>query len=197
MAEQDAAAKRRARQTVINLSLALAATVLVALVMIMITPRDDSNLIKPVDYVAIAADVKSSTGIDVAIPSNLPADWWSNAARFNNSPKDGVKTWHVGFVGDKNQYIGIDEGFNTNPTWVAQQTRDYLALGEAKPIGREVGIQKFAGQTDKTKGLQLWVFTLGPVSPETAVQTRTVIISGTGSEKEFSLFADLLGFGLN
>jgi hypothetical protein len=195
LAEQDAAAKRRARQTVINLSLALAATVAVALVMIMITPRDDSNLIKPVDYVTVAADVKANTGVDVASPSNTPNDWWANSARYNDSPADGVKTWHVGFVGDKNQYVGIDQGFNVNPTWLADKTKNYLFVDSAITVGREVGLQKYTGQTEKTKGQELWLFTIAPSTPN--AETNVVIISGTGSPKEFALFADLLGFGLN
>jgi hypothetical protein len=195
LAQQDAAAKRRARQTVINLSLALAATVAVALVMIMITPRDDSNLIKPVDYTMIAADVKANTQVDVILPSNLPTGWWANSARFNDSPSDGVKTWHVGFVGPDNQYIGVDQGFETNPTWVAEKTKNYLAIGEATPVGREVGLQKFTGQTEKTKGQELWLYTLAPATPDAV--SSVVILSGTGDAKEFALFADLLGFGLN
>jgi hypothetical protein len=195
LAEQDAAAKRRARQTVINLSLALAATVAVALVMIMITPRDDSNLIKPVDYVTVAADVKANTGVDVLIPSNIPSDWWANSARYNDSPGDGVKTWHVGFVGENNQYVGIDQGFNVNPTWLAERTKNYLAIGEAITVGREVGLQKYSGQTDKTKGQELWLYTIAPSAP--GATTNALIISGTGDPKEFALFADLLGFGLN
>lgn len=195
MAEQDAAAKRRARQTVINLSLALAATVAVALVMIMITPRDDSNLIKPVDYVSVAADVKANTGVDVILPSNTPEGWWANSARFNDSPADGVKYWHVGFVGENNQYVGIDQGFEVNPTWLAEKTKNYLAIGEAQPVGREVGLQKFTGQTEKTKGQELWLYTLAPMTPKAV--SSVVIISGTGDAKEFALFADLLGFGLN
>lgn len=195
MAEQDAAAKRRARQTVINLSLALAATVAVALVMIMITPRDDSNLIKPVDYVSVAADVKANTGVDVILPSNTPEGWWANSARFNDAPKDGVKYWHVGFVGENNQYVGIDQGFEVNPTWLAEKTKNYLAIGEAQPVGREIGLQKYTGQTEKTKGQELWLFTLAPMTPKAV--SSVVIISGTGDAKEFALFADLLGFGLN
>jgi hypothetical protein len=165
--------------------------------MITITPRDDSNLIKPVDYVAVAADVKTNTAVDVILPTNLPKGWWSNAARFNNSPRDGVKVGHVGFVGPQNQYVGVDEGFNTNPSWIAQQTRDYLALGDAKPTGRESSVQKFQGQTAKTKGQQLWVINLAKMASGSGAEPRTVIISGSGSEKEFSQFADLLGFGLN
>ena len=176
MAEQDAAAKRRARQTVINLSLALAATVAVALVMIMITPRDDSNLIKPVDYVTVAADVKANTGVDVILPSNTPEGWWANSARFNDSPTDGVKYWHVGFVGENNQYVGIDQGFEVNPTWVAEKTKNYLAIGEAQPVGREIGLQKYTGQTEKTKGQELWLFTLAPATPEAVSSDRKSVV---------------------
>lgn len=193
MAEQDAAAKRRARQTLINLALALAATVAVALVMIMITPRDDSNLIKPVDYVSVAADVSKSASVDVTIPHSLPKGWWANAARFNDAPSDGVKTWHVGFVGPKNQYLGIDEGFNTNPTWVAQFTRDYEVWHSAmQPASKEVTLAKFSGVTEKTKGQLLWIFQTTSLKT-----TTTVILSGTASEAEFAQFAVLLGFGLN
>ena len=195
MAEQSEAAKRRARQTVVNLSLALAATVAVALVMIMITPRDDSNLIQPVEYDKVAAEVKYSANVDVIIPSGIPQGWWANAARYSDAPADGVKNWHVGFVGPKNQYLGLDEGFAVNPTWIAEKTKGYSKDGEAKPVGREVGLQKYVGITDKNKGELLWLFTMAQMSPD--IGPRVVILSGTASLKELTQFADLLGFGLN
>lgn len=188
MAEQDAAAKRRARQTVINLSLALAATVAVALVMIMITPRDDSNLIKPVDYMSIAADVSKSTSVEVAIPSGIPEGWWANAARFNDAPADGVKTWHVGFVGPNNQYIGIDQGFKVNSTWIAQKTQQYVYVADIPISSTGSKLQKYNGSVDKTKGQQMWVWLF---------DGNAVLISGTGNEEEFRQFADLLGIQLN
>ncbi|MEY4981103.1 MAG: hypothetical protein RL174_441, partial [Actinomycetota bacterium] len=45
----DAAAKRRAKQTVINLLLSLAATLGIVIVTVLAVPRDDSNRIQPVD----------------------------------------------------------------------------------------------------------------------------------------------------
>ena len=51
----DAAAQRRARQTVINLGLSLAATLGIVLALVLIVPRDDSNRIQPVDFKGIAA----------------------------------------------------------------------------------------------------------------------------------------------
>ena len=78
MAEQqkDAAAVRRARQTLINLLLALGVTLGVLLTFMMIVPRDDSNMIRAVDYTAIAADVKSSVSVEVIAPEKIPAGWW-------------------------------------------------------------------------------------------------------------------------
>ena len=98
-------------------------------------------------------------------------------------------------MGEANQYVGIDQGFEVNPTWLAEKTKNYLAIGEAQPVGREIGLQKYIGQTEKTKGQELWLFTLAPATPEAV--SSVVIISGTGDAKEFALFADLLGFGLN
>lgn len=198
--EQDAAAKRRARQTLINLLLALAATLAVVFVMVMITPRDDSNRIKPVDYAAIVSEVKQATGLDVPVPDGLPEGWWANAARFNAKPADGVMTWHIGFVGEKGQYIGIDEGFAANETWLYQKTAGFASNGDGRPIGRELGLQTFSGNTEKTRGQTLYVFTQVAMADQqsgASTSTNFVILSGTASEAEFAQFANLLGFGFN
>lgn len=197
---QDAAAKRRARQTVINLILALAATLAIVAVVVWIVPRDESNKIQAIDYKSIAADVKTSSGLDVPVPASLPEGWWANAARFNDKPADGVKTWHVGFVGPHNQYIGIDEGFASNQTWLAQQTKDYLANNDGRPIGRELGLQTYSGQTDATRGQTLWVYTEVALANQltgNGSATNYIIITATASKAEVAQFAKLLGFGFN
>jgi hypothetical protein len=197
---QDAAAKRRARQTLINLLLALGATLAVVFVMVMITPRDDSNRIRPVNYAAIVADVKQATGIDVPVPQGLPEGWWANAARFNAKPADGVMTWHIGFVGEKGQYIGIDEGFGANDTWLYQHTAGFAPNGDGRPIGRELGLQTYSGNTEKTRGQTLYVYSQVVMADQQQIaplSTNFVILSGTASEAEFAQFANLLGFGFN
>jgi hypothetical protein len=45
----DAAAARRARQTLINLLLSLLATVGVMVLLVLAVPRDDSNRVQPVE----------------------------------------------------------------------------------------------------------------------------------------------------
>jgi hypothetical protein len=83
-APSDAAAKRRAKQTVINLALSLGASLGIVLVLILIVPRDDSNRIQPVDFTSIAMEAEVSSGKEIVAPQ-LPQGWWSNSARWSAS----------------------------------------------------------------------------------------------------------------
>jgi len=124
----DAAAKRRARQTVNNLVLALLASLGIMIAIVLIVPRDDSNRIQHVDYKAIAAEARASSGQQVVAPE-LPTGWWSNSARWSPKPVDGVQNWYVGFVGPKNQYVGLTQAFGINPTWLAFQLKNDVKTG--------------------------------------------------------------------
>ena len=125
---EDAAAKRRAKQTINNLVLALLASLVVMLAIILVVPRDDSNRIQPVDYKSIAAEAAASSGQQILTPE-LPEGWWSNSARWSPKPADGVQNWYVGFVGPKNQYIGLTQAFGINPTWLAFQLKNSAKTG--------------------------------------------------------------------
>ena len=191
MAEQqkDAAAVRRARQTLINLLLALGVSLAVLLTFMMIVPRDDSNRIKPVDYVAIATDVRSSVGIDVLAPANIPTGWWANSARWRDTTADGVSYWHVGFVGPNNQYIGIDQAIETNPTWLALKVVDYEPVASLSASG-EYTLAEYRGATDRKKGEKLWIYT-------TNKNADAVLIGGTASRDEFEQFFKLINLPFN
>jgi hypothetical protein len=125
---EDAAAKRRARQTVNNLVLALIASLGIMIAIVLIVPRDDSNRIQPVDYKSIAAEAHASSGKQIVAPE-LPNGWWSNSARWSPKPADGVQNWYAGFVGPKNQYIGLTQAFGINPTWLAFQLKNSAKTG--------------------------------------------------------------------
>ena len=125
---EDAAAKRRAKQTVNNLVLALLASLGVMLALVLVVPRDDSNRIQQVDYKSIAAEAEASSGQQILAPE-LPEGWWSNSARWSPKPADGVQNWYVGFVGPKNQYIGLTQAFGINPTWLAFQLKNSAKTG--------------------------------------------------------------------
>jgi hypothetical protein len=125
----DAAAKRRARQTLINLLLSLGATIGVMLVLILAVPRDDSNRVQAVDYQEVASQAASEAPGTLLVPT-LPVDWYSNAARYRSSAQDGVASWYAGFVGPKSEFIAMIQGFDVNQTWIQIQ------LEANKPSGK-------------------------------------------------------------
>ncbi len=133
--DPESAKKHRARQTLNNLLLALAASVGIVLVIVLATPRNDTNQIASVDYRAIAAQVQQSTPNRLVLPV-LQDSWKCTAARWNGAPLDGVQTWYAGFVGPSGDFVSLTQAFGVNPTWLALQTAGDLQTAEFQ-IGGE------------------------------------------------------------
>jgi hypothetical protein len=114
----DSAARHRARQTVINLILALGASIGLVVTLVLIVPRDDSSRIREIDYTAISQKAQEDSGFDV-ITITPPENWWSNNAMLTTNNIDTVPVFKAGFVGSDIKYIGYTQAFNANPTWLA------------------------------------------------------------------------------
>lgn len=125
----DSAARHRARQTVINLCLALGASVGLVVTLVLIVPRDDSNRVKEVDYTTISQKAKVDSGFEV-ITVNPPTNWWSNNAALTTNNIDTVPVFKAGFVGSDIKYIGYTQAFNANPTWLALSLNGKVITGE-------------------------------------------------------------------
>lgn len=97
------------------------------LLIILVVPRDETNRIPKIDYVAVAAEASKSSGEQIIVPE-LPTGWWSNQAKWLGQPTDAVPRFEVGFVGPKNEYIGEAHAFGVNPTWIALSTKDVVLL---------------------------------------------------------------------
>ena len=178
--EQDSAAKHRAKQTVINLVLSLVACLGIVIVTVLAVPRDDSNRIQPVDYVAAAQAAETSSNLNLVAPQ-LPTGWWANQAKWNASAADGVKVWKVGFVGPKNQYVGVTQGFGVNPTWVALQTVGFEPDTESTAKNNSWTKWKPGKNTDADP--QLWTL---------EKNGNLIVMSSTASDSELDEFAALL-----
>ena len=177
---EDSAAKHRAKQTVVNLVLSLVACLGIVIVTVLAVPRDDSNRIKPVDYVAAASAAEASSKLDLLAPT-LPTGWWANQAKWNESATDGVKVWKVGFVGPKNQYVGVTQGFAVNPTWVALQTVNFVPDTESKATNQTWTKWKPGKNTDADP--HLWTL---------EKDGNFIAMSSTATEAELDEFAQLL-----
>jgi hypothetical protein len=128
----DAAAQRRAKQTIRNLILSLLVTLGLTAAIVLGVPRDDSNRIVPVDYQAIAETATSSLGTEPLAPP-IPTDWYSNGARVENNLD--VQSWYVGFVTEDNQFLGLTQAFESNPSWLALTLQGNWQDGETEISG--------------------------------------------------------------
>lgn len=129
----DSAAKHRAKQTVRNLVLSLTVTIGLMAAMVLGLPRDDSNRLTPVDYIQVAQEAQASVDRQVFAPV-IPEDWWSNGARLENELD--VQSWYLGFVTPDNQFIGMSQAFESNPSWLALTLQGNWQDGEVSVEGK-------------------------------------------------------------
>ena len=175
----DSAAKHRAKQTVVNLVLSLVACLGIVIVTVLAVPRDDSNRIKAVDYVGAAQSAEASSKLNLVAPA-LPTGWWANQAKWNAVAADGVKVWKVGFVGPQNQYIGVTQAFDVNPTWVALRSAGFV------PDESFAGAPNWLKQTPGPK------VEADPVLWTLDLSSDYVSLEGNASPDEFAEFAQLV-----
>lgn len=170
----DSAAKHRAKQTVRNLILSMLVSFGIVMVMVLGLPRDDSSRITPVDYLQVAQEAEASVKRQILAPA-IPSDWWSNGARLENELD--VQSWYLGFVTPDNQFIGMNQAFESNPSWLALTLQGNWQDGELL-----VG--------DKT--WQIWP-TLNPKNPPGTKEYAmvhefngsAVVLFGTAKKEDF------------
>lgn len=180
MSEQSAK-ERRAKQTVNNLLLSLLATAGMVLVMILIVPRDNSSRIPKIDYSAVASQASAANKKTIVAPE-LPKGWWSNQATWLGDPVDAVPRFEVGFVGPKNEYIGMTHAFGVNPTWLALSLKDVVLEKNLTNPGSTISWNLYRSPVVhdpvQTRDL-IWV---------TQVGSDAILLYGTGSETQFEAF---------
>lgn len=174
-------AERRAKQTIRNLIFSMLATLGVVALIYLGVPRDDSSLIQRIDYVSVSEEAEASLGLDVIAPQ-IPSDWWSNAARVEKQL--GLDAWYVGFVTSNNEFLGMNQTFNSNPSWEA----DFLAGNELS--GTEL-VEGLSWELYPTK-----MPSDPPGTKEFAMLHRaknfTVAIFGTADKEDFALLAQAI-----
>jgi hypothetical protein len=103
--------------------------------LVLAVPRDDSNRVQPVDFVAIAEQAATETGEKLLVPT-IPVDWYSNAARYRSLAQDGVANWYVGFVGPNSEFLAMTQGMDVNQTWIQLMLESSKPTGEVEIAGK-------------------------------------------------------------
>ncbi|MCD2442743.1 DUF4245 domain-containing protein [Agromyces sp. SYSU K20354] len=173
----------RQRQTVKNLVLALGASLLVVLVIVLIVPRTDSPIEPDIDVAAVAQQAQIAIEDQLAVPE-LPEGWRGNAAEIRTSAADGVTAWYVGYLTPSDEYVGVYQGIEANPTWVAGLLSRTLATGTTSIDGIEYTIYDNR-ESSNDVGNARYALT-------TEAGGTTFVLLGTASEEEFTTLASAL-----
>ena len=185
----DSAARHRARQTVINLCLALAASIGLVVTLVLIVPRDDSNRVKEVDYTTISQKAKVDSGFEV-ITVNPPTNWWSNNAALTTNNIDTVPVFKAGFVGSDIKYIGYTQAFNANPTWLALSLNGKVITGEYSSKHYKWDIYESIVKNDPKKTMD-YIMVLNYKAQD------YVLLYGVADQTDFKAFIDSIDKQLN
>lgn len=117
----------RNRQTINNLVFSLLASVALVVFIVLIVPRGNENLDPKVDYIAAAAQAQPSVFVPLAAP-HLPPGWGANLAELRQGA-DGVQSWNIGLITPDQQYLGVAQGIDANPSWLTNQLASVPATG--------------------------------------------------------------------
>jgi Protein of unknown function (DUF4245) len=175
--------KHRQRQTTKNLLLALGASLLVVLVIVLIVPRSDTPVERDIDVAAVAEQAQIASDDPLAVP-RLPEGWRANAAELRTSSVDGVTAWYVGYLTPSNEYIGMYQGLDANPTWVAGLLARTIATGTTTIDGVEWTVYDNRESGEDVGNARYGLTTEAGAS--------TFVLLGTGTPKEFEAIAAAL-----
>lgn len=175
--------KHRQRQTVLNLVLALGASLLLVLVIVLLVPRSDAPMERDIDVAPVAEQAQVASDDELAVP-DLPDGWRANAAELRTSNVDDVTAWYVGYLTPSNEYIGMYQGLDANPTWVAGLLARTLASGTATIDGVEWTVYDNRDSGDDVGNARYGL--------TTEAGDSTFVLLGTGTPEEFETLATAL-----
>ncbi|KZE92277.1 hypothetical protein AVP42_02743 [Agromyces sp. NDB4Y10] len=176
----DDAVRRRQRQTVRNLVGSLLASLAVVAVIVLIVPRSDVPIERDIDVPAVAAQAQAGIEPQLAVPE-LPEGWRSNAAELRDNRADGVTAWYAGYLTPSDEYAGMYQGLDANPTWTADLLANTIATGVTTIDGVEWTVYDNRETTAEVGNARYGLVTEAGDS--------TFVLLGTASPEEFETLA--------
>ncbi len=178
-ADRKAATSRRhrANQTLLNLVVALVASLAVVLFLVVVVVRPAPERADPIDYQLIAVDAQPGAAEPLVAPE-LPPGWYANDARFGTTAE--VATWYVGFVTPQTQFIALNQGIGANPTWLSSVLNSATESGSVTIDGLTWDVYDQRDSVDAGNYAY---------SMSTVAGGSTIILHGTAAIDEFELLA--------
>lgn len=174
----------RDRKTLRNLIYALLVSVGLVAVIVFLVPRTEGSLLQDVDYSQVAAGAQSSMPVPLAVP-DLPEGWTSNAAEIRTATRDRVVSWYIGLITPGDQFLGLTQAVDANPSWLADQVAQGYASGVVTIDGVEWTIyDNRSASTDVGNAKYAMSAESGPT---------TYVLAGTADPSDFETVARALG----
>lgn len=173
----------RQRQTLKNLVLALGASLIVMLVLVLLVPRSDTPIEPDIDVPAVAEQAQIASSDPLAVPE-LPKGWRANAAELRTSEADGVTAWYAGYLTPSDEYVGMYQGLEANPTWVAALLERTLATGTTTIAGIDWTVYDNRDSNDDVGNARYGLVT--------EAGGNTFVLIGTATTDEFETIAGAL-----
>ncbi|MGA4851031.1 DUF4245 domain-containing protein [Streptomyces sp. G5(2025)] len=126
-------AGRQGNQTVKNMLWSLVVIALVAGVIYLFIPHDESKTpVKRVDYRVELLTARRAAAYPVAAPEGLSREWKPTSVRFNGAAHDN---WHLGFLDPDGEYVAIKQSTEKPARFIDDATREAAKTDTVEKIG--------------------------------------------------------------
>lgn len=170
---------RLANQTTTNLVIAIGATILVLVFLIVVVVRPDQQSSRPdVDWSVAAAAAQADAPGTILSPE-LPEGWTANRADWSEA--DDTPTWTIGLLTPGGNYVAIEQGFDATGQWL----RTAAAVADDDLVA-EAPVQRIDGRDWSVIDRRDDPEAPGnhPLVLTTVAGAATVVLHGTATDEE-------------
>jgi hypothetical protein len=129
-----------------DMILSMGLIVLVALVVYLFIPNDDSEPdLKRVDFRVELLTARRAAAYAVAAPEGLPSTWKATSVRFQG---DEFDAWHLGFHDPDGQYVAIEQSTERPAVFIDEASQGAEATKTTQQIDGRTWVRYTGGRYD-------------------------------------------------
>ncbi|MEU6745377.1 DUF4245 domain-containing protein [Spirillospora sp. NPDC046719] len=159
-------------------TMAMGACLLLVLAIFVITPRDNKEVLRTVDYSSQLWALRSDAPYTPYAPEGLPPSWRPTSSRLNGLDSGGKQpvAWHLGFVTPKGEYAALEQSNEKPEAYVPRMTNSSKPIGTMQVAGESWA--KYHRNDKKANSLAR----PGPGG-------MSIVVTGTASYEELAVLA--------
>ncbi|MBD2896732.1 hypothetical protein amrb99_56830 [Actinomadura sp. RB99] len=159
-------------------TMAMGACLLLVLAIFVITPRDNKEVLRTVDYSSQLWALRSDAPYTPYAPEGLPPTWRPTSSRLNGLDSGGKQpvAWHLGFVTPKGEYAALEQSNEKPEAYVPRMTNSSKPIGTMQVAGESWA--KYHRNDKKANSLAR----PGPGG-------MSIVVTGTASYEELAVLA--------